>query len=173
VPPSRSFLLWLSPKGRVFSPQSGRMIVAQQFTAGDKSARIGSPQSGRLMINIRSSNLFSRPLHGLRLGSDQSQAINRWAIFNRPLKADSVEPTFWAKPLAVHLKVFLRNLLINVSTSVAGVAVFHRSPSQSQLHPVLSDPKAYTSPVCGPDPELRSNSCTCSGEFHHPDRASP
>jgi hypothetical protein len=26
-------------------------------------------------------------------------AINRWAIFNRPLNADSVEPTFRAKLL--------------------------------------------------------------------------
>jgi len=35
-------------KNRVISPQSGRMIVAQQFTAVDRNARIGSPGSGRL-----------------------------------------------------------------------------------------------------------------------------
>ena len=27
----------------------------------------------------------------------QTPAINRWAIFNRPLNADSERPTFWAK----------------------------------------------------------------------------
>ena len=31
------------PCPKVISPQSGRMIVAQQFTAGDRSARICSP----------------------------------------------------------------------------------------------------------------------------------
>jgi len=34
---SRLRVLWLRPKRRVISPQSGRMIVAQQFTAGIKS----------------------------------------------------------------------------------------------------------------------------------------
>src|SRR5216683_2837281 len=50
------------------------------------------------MITTRSFDLFSRPLHGLRLGLGRFPAMNRWAIFNRPLRADSVEPTFWAKP---------------------------------------------------------------------------
>src|SRR5207245_6779113 len=36
----------LYPKSRVIRPRSGRMKVAQQFTAGDRSARIGSPWSG-------------------------------------------------------------------------------------------------------------------------------
>ena len=38
-----SAALRLSPKSRVISPQSGRMTIAQQFTAGDRGARIGSP----------------------------------------------------------------------------------------------------------------------------------
>src|SRR3989442_1609623 len=46
-----------------------------------------------------SANLFSRPLHGLRLGSRLIPAINRWAILSRPLNADSQDVTFWARPL--------------------------------------------------------------------------
>jgi hypothetical protein len=37
------------------------------------------------MITARFSNLFSRPLDGLRFGLGPNPAINRWAIFNRPL----------------------------------------------------------------------------------------
>jgi hypothetical protein len=63
------------------------------------------------MITTKSFDLFSRPLHGLRLGlgpipSDESLGYDRGpragsprgVVVNRPLRADSVEPTFWAKP---------------------------------------------------------------------------
>src|SRR6266446_5261345 len=36
------------------------------------------------MITVSSPDLFSRPLHGLR--RNPILAINRWAIFDRPLK---------------------------------------------------------------------------------------
>jgi len=39
-------------------------------------------------ISDRIVNLFSRPLHGLRVSLDPIPAMNRWAIFNRPLIAD-------------------------------------------------------------------------------------
>jgi hypothetical protein len=37
------------------------------------------------MIMARSLTLFNRPLLGLRLGLLPIPAMNRWAIFNRPL----------------------------------------------------------------------------------------
>ena len=44
-----------------------------------------------------SANRFSRPLHGLRLGFRLTPAMNRWAIFNRPLNTDSQDMTLWAR----------------------------------------------------------------------------
>jgi hypothetical protein len=57
----------------VISPQSGRTTVAQQFTAGEKS----------------SARTSSRTL--------AIPAMNRWAIFNRPLNATQIA-AFPAKP---------------------------------------------------------------------------
>src|SRR5258706_5578379 len=37
------------------------------------------------MTPLGSSTIFSRPLHGLHLGPLPIPAMNRWAIFNRPL----------------------------------------------------------------------------------------
>src|ERR1700730_6274887 len=37
------------------------------------------------MITARSASLFSRPFHGLCFGLLPIPAMNRWAIFNRPL----------------------------------------------------------------------------------------
>src|ERR1700694_4111011 len=52
------------------------------------------------MITTKPASLFSRPLASRTTSLFRPiPAINRWAIFNRPLNADSVEPTFWAKPL--------------------------------------------------------------------------
>ena len=42
--PFEAFVFYrLCPKSRFISPQSGRMIVAQQFTAGERSERSCSP----------------------------------------------------------------------------------------------------------------------------------
>jgi len=40
------------------------------------------------------SNFFSRPLHGLLLGLPSIPAMNRWAIFSRPLGPTKCRPLF-------------------------------------------------------------------------------
>jgi hypothetical protein len=72
---------------RFWSPPGGRMIVAQQFTAGTKSKRIESVQRavetrdvdiGTFQSSASQTSSRGRPI----------PAINRWAIFSRPLNAD-------------------------------------------------------------------------------------
>ena len=69
------------------SPRSGRVKVAQHFSAGNRSATSPSPCNGRL-INPRLGRPcgFSRPFHGLSLVIAPIPPINRWAIFSRRLR---------------------------------------------------------------------------------------
>ncbi len=76
------------------SPHSGRMIVAQQFTAGMRSGRIVVREADGWNGTCQIDALFSRPFHGLHLASLPSPAMNRWAIFSRPLSADWAEALF-------------------------------------------------------------------------------
>jgi hypothetical protein len=47
------------------SPHSGRMIVAQQFTAGMRSGRIAVREADGWNGSRQIDALFSRPFHGL------------------------------------------------------------------------------------------------------------
>src|SRR6266849_5770309 len=60
------------------------------------------------MITARSATLFSRPLHGLPLGLLPIPAMNRWAIFNRPLNADWARNFSCNRTVGGFLFVFVR-----------------------------------------------------------------
>ena len=51
------------------SPRSGRLTIAQQFSAGRWTVTAPSPCNGRLLLSFGSSSAFSRPFHGLRSAS--------------------------------------------------------------------------------------------------------
>jgi hypothetical protein len=51
------------------SPRSGRLTIAQQFSAGRWTVTAPSPCNGRLLLSFGRSSAFSRPFHGLRSAS--------------------------------------------------------------------------------------------------------
>src|SRR5207253_693966 len=72
------------------SPRSGRVKIAQRFSAGGqvvlKASEPVKRAAERVFMRFKSATGFSRPLRGLDLEQDiLAPAINRWAIFNRPL----------------------------------------------------------------------------------------
>src|SRR6266540_7532005 len=75
------------------SPRSGRMIVAQQFTAGMRSGRIEVREADGWNGSRQINAVFSRPFHGLHLASLPSQRIAGLFSVVR-LSADWVEILF-------------------------------------------------------------------------------
>ena len=70
------------------------MKIAQHFSAGSqiRKACRAREAGGRIY------GIICRPLRGLNKQSGHVfPAINRWAIFNRPLNADSQDVTFLGK----------------------------------------------------------------------------
>jgi len=95
------------------------------------------------MITAKSPNPNSRPLHGLRLGLLPIPAMNRWAIFNRPLTRTSgmllslESGCGWVKQARIKIVVVNRWLrLICLSRSQR---VDHANGFHSCLHIVDTD----------------------------------
>jgi len=91
----------LPQKSLAQSANSGRLIVAQQFTAGksnevNKSVKRTADQKGlsNVIGHLASAVRFTDFTSMLHL----TPAINRWATFSRPLFADWTEKTFGATP---------------------------------------------------------------------------
>ena len=89
--------LQLCTKSGSVSPRSGRMIVAQQFTAGMRSGRIVVREADGWNGSRQIDAVFSRPFHGTSSRILAIPAMNRWAIFSRPLKRGLGRNTFCAK----------------------------------------------------------------------------
>jgi len=99
-----------SHKSGSVSPPSGRMIVAQQFTAGMRSGRIVVREADGWNGSRPIDAVFSRPFHGLQSRILAIPAMNRWAIFTRPLKRGLGRNSFCAKLLIAFKANAIRKL---------------------------------------------------------------
>jgi hypothetical protein len=81
-------------------------------------------------MTTRSSNLFSRPLHGLNLGSAPIPEINRWAIF-KPSAKRGLSGTI-SLGIAEGLRLSEPKVLILLAGGSAFSGLFVRSDTESQ-----------------------------------------